>query len=148
MPETVLRLMTPEDYPALFALWNSVPDFNRGLRSLDDSEAGILKFLKRNPTTCFVAVIAGEIVGGILAGHDGRRSYIYHAIVLPQHQRKGIGKQLADAACEALRAEGISKAGLLVFATNQQGNAFWESQGWQTRPDLTYRNKSLNEENI
>jgi len=116
--------MTPEDYPALFALWNSVPDFNRGLRSLDDSEAGILKFLKRNPTTCFVAVIAGEIVGGILAGHDGRRGYIYHAIVLPQHQRKGIGKQLADAACEALRAEGISKAGLLVFATNQQGNAF------------------------
>ncbi len=147
MPEAVLRLMTPEDYPALFALWNSVPGFNLGLRSLDDSEAGILKFLKRNPSTCFVAEIAGEIVGGILAGHDGRRGYIYHAIVLPEHQSKGIGKQLADAACEALRAEGINRAGLLVFATNQQGNAFWESQGWQTRPDLTYRNKSLNEEN-
>ena len=147
MTEAVLRLMAPKDYPALFALWNSVPGFNRGLRSLDDSEAGIQKFLKRNPTTCFVAEIAGAIIGGILAGHDGRRGYIYHAVVLPEHQGKGIGKQLVNAACEALIAEGINRAAMLVFAGNQQGNAFWESQGWQTRPDLVYRNKNLNEEN-
>lgn len=148
MCNTILRLMTPEDYPALFAVWNSVPGFNRGLRSLDDSEAGIQKYLKRNPSTCFVAEIAGEIIGGILAGHDGRRGYIYHAVVLPEHQGKGVGKQLTDAACDALRAEGIHRAGMLVYAGNQQGNAFWESQGWQTRPDLNYRNKSLNEDNI
>ncbi len=148
MTEADLRLMTPEDYLALFALWNSVPEFKRGLRSLDDSEEGVRKFLKRNPTTCFVAEIAGEIIGGILAGHDGRRGYIYHAIVLPEHQGKGIGKQLADAACDALKAEGINRVGMLVFAGNQQGNAFWESQGWQMRPDLNYRNKSLNEDNI
>jgi len=148
MAEAILRLMTPQDYPALFALWNSVPGFTKGLRSLDDSEAGIRKFLKRNPTTCFVAEIGGEIIGGILAGHDGRRGYIYHAVVLPEHQGKGIGKQLADAACDALRAEGINRVGMLVFASNQQGNAFWESQGWQTRPDLNYRNKSLNEDNL
>jgi len=147
MPAAALRLMTPADYPALFALWNSLPGFNKGLRSLDDSEEGIQKFLKRNPSTCFVAEIAGKMIGGILAGHDGRRGYIYHALVLPEHQGKGIGKQLVDAACEALAAEGINRAGLLVFAANQPGNAFWESQGWQTRPDLTYRNKSLNEKN-
>ena len=50
MPEAVLRLMTIQDYPALFALWNSVPGFNRGLRSLDDSEAGI--------THCVVPALA------------------------------------------------------------------------------------------
>ena len=148
MPDVILRLMTPEDYPALFALWNSVSGFNRGLRSLDDSEVGIQKFLERNPSTCFVAEIAGEVIGGVLAGHDGRRGTIYHAIVLPEHQGKGIGKQLVDAACNALKAEGINKAGLLVFTSNQQGNAFWESQGWHTRPDITYRNKSLNENNL
>ena len=148
MTEAILRSMTPQDYPVLFALWNRLPGFNKGLRSLDDSEAGIRKFLKRNPSTCFVAEIAGEIIGGILAGHDGRRGYIYHAVVLPEHQGKGIGKQLADAACDALRAEGINRVGMLVFASNQQGNAFWESQGWQTRPDLNYRNKSLNEDNL
>ena len=148
MTEAILRSMTPQDYPALFALWNSVPGFTKGLRSLDDSEAGIQKFLKRNPTTCFVAEIGGEVIGGILAGHDGRRGYIYHAVVLPEHQGKGIGKQLANAACDALRAEGINRVGMLVFSDNQRGNAFWESQGWQTRPDLNYRNKSLNEDNL
>lgn len=148
MSAATLRLMTPEDYPSLFTLWNSLPDFSKGLRSLDDSEAGINKFLRRNPNTCFVAEIDGEVIGGILAGHDGRRGYIYHAIVLPAHQGKGIGRQLSEAACAALKAEGIHKAGMLVFASNRQGNAFWESQGWQTRPDIIYRNKTLNEENL
>lgn len=143
-----IRLFTMADYPDLFALWNIQPGFDRGLRSIDDSEAGIAKFLQRNPSTCFVAEEDGKIIGGILAGHDGRRGYIYHAIVHPDYQRKGIGKLLADNACEALQAEGITKAGMLVFASNDQGNAFWESQGWQTRPDLTYRNKTLNENNI
>jgi ribosomal protein S18 acetylase RimI-like enzyme len=142
-----IRLFTLADYPALFALWNSLPGFNQGLRSIDDSEAGIAKFLQRNPNTCFVAEEDGKIVGGILAGHDGRRGYIYHAFVHPDFQRQGIGKLLADSACEALKAEGITKAGMLVFGTNEQGNAFWESQGWQTRPDLVYRNKTLDKNN-
>lgn len=136
------------DYPALFGLWNSLAGFNKGLRSLDDSEEGIAKFLQRNPKTCFVAEVGGQIVGGILAGHDGRRGYIYHASVHSDYQGQGIGKLMADCACEALKAEGINKAGMLVFETNEQGNAFWESQGWQTRPDLIYRNKTLNEDNL
>ena len=147
MPEAILRVMRSADYPALFELWNSVPGFNRGLRSLDDSEAGIHKFLKRNPQTCFVAEIDNKIIGGILAGHDGRRGYIYHAIVLPEFQGRGIGNQLAQHACNALPDEGIHRAHMLLFSSNEQGNGFWESQGWQTRPDLTYRNKSLNDEN-
>lgn len=143
-----IRLFQIADYPALFTLWNSLPGFNKGLRSLDDSEAGIAKFLQRNPNTCFVAELDGNIIGGILAGHDGRRGYIYHALVLPEFQGLGIGKLLTDSACDALKAEGITKAGLLVFATNEQGNAFWERQGWQTRPDLVYRNKTLNKDNL
>lgn len=143
----IIRPFLIADYPALFDLWNSLPGFNKGLRSLDDSEEGIAKFLKRNPNTCFVVEDEGRIIGGILAGHDGRRGYIYHALVHPDYQGQGTGKLLADTACEALKAEGITKAGMLVFGTNEQGNAFWESQGWQTRPDLVYRNKTLNEKN-
>lgn len=141
------RLLTLEDYPQLYQLWQDVQGFERGLRSLDDSREGIAKFLDRNPTTCFVIEADGRIVGGILAGNDGRRGYIYHAIVHPDFQGQGLGKMLVDRACEALRAEGIHKAGMLVFGSNDQGNAFWESQGWVTRPDLVYRNKTLNPEN-
>ena len=143
-----LRILSLEDYPRLYELWSSSPGFNRGLRSLDDSLEGIARFVARDPNTCFVLERDGRLIGSILAGHDGRRGYIYHAIVHPEFQGQGFGKLLANKACEALMAEGINKAGMLVFASNEQGNAFWESQGWTDRPDLVYRNKSLNSENL
>jgi ribosomal protein S18 acetylase RimI-like enzyme len=139
------RIMKVEDYEVVYGLWSGIQGM--GMRSLDDSQAGIAKFLIRNPNTCFVAEQEGQIVGVILSGHDGRRGYIYHAAVLPYLRGQGIGKELLGHAIGALKAEGIHKAGLLVFASNEIGNVFWESQGWERRTDVYYRNKSLNEEN-
>ena len=140
-----IRTMKIEDYKAVYQLWAGIQGM--GMRSLDDSQAGIERFLKRNPNTCFVAEKDGQIVGVILAGHDGRRGYIYHAAVLPELRGQGIGKDLLAHALGALKTEGIHKAGLLVFASNNIGNQFWESQGWERRTDVYYRNKSLNDEN-
>ena len=87
----------------------------------------------------------GEIVGTIMAGHDGRRGFLYHVAVSPDHQGQGIGRRLTEAAMEALSREGIFKTALVVFADNDGGNAFWESQGFTIREDLNYRNKALAE---
>ncbi len=141
----MIRLMTIADYDAVYHLWAATPGM--GLRSLDDTEAGIRKFLARNPSTCFVAEESGVLTGVILSGHDGRRGYIYHLAVLPASRGRGLGTQLLDAACEALKAEGVNKAALVVFKSNQIGNDFWEARGWQVRDDLNYRNLSLNESN-
>ncbi len=46
-------------------------------------------------------------------------------------------------ALAALSPEGISKVALVVFDRNRGGNAFWEKQGFTTRPDLVYRNRAL-----
>lgn len=46
---------------------------------------------------------------------------------------------------DALAAEGIHKAALVVFSRNRAGNAFWEAQGFTVREDLTYRNRALAE---
>jgi len=140
-----IRIMKIEDYEAVIRLWSNIQGM--GMRSMDDSQAGIERFLKRNPKTCFVAEKDGQILGVILSGHDGRRGYIYHAAVLPDLRGQGIGKGLLNHAIAALKTEGIHKAGLLVFASNKIGNTFWESQGWERRTDVYYRNKSLNEEN-
>ncbi len=37
----------------------------------------------------------------------------------------------------------ISKAALVVFNNNQNGNEFWEKVGFTQRNDLVYRNKSI-----
>ena len=138
-----IRKLSVDDYDKVYELWMSCR--NMGFNNIDDSREGIEKFLKRNPETSFAAVEDGRIIGVILAGNDGRRGYIYHMSVAEDHRRQGIGSQLVDKCLEALEKEGIAKVALLVFNRNEAGNAFWESQGFTERTDITYRNKALTE---
>ena len=114
-----------------------------GLNTIDDSREGIARYLKRNPNTCFVSEHDRTITGAILAGHDGRRGYIYHTAVSPAYRHQGIGTALVNAALHALANEGIISVALVVFTNNAAGNTFWERIGFTSRDDLTYRNKAL-----
>ncbi len=143
--EYEIRLVTIEDYDAIFALWNSTEQSRRALNPVDDSRAGIEKYLRRNPTTCFAAVAGDRIIGVILTGHDGRRAIVHHLCVHPDCRRMGIAAKLVARAEEALKQEGIQKIFGLVFRDNDPANAFWEEQGYSLRTNLNYRNKSLNE---
>jgi ribosomal protein S18 acetylase RimI-like enzyme len=116
-----------------------------GLNDIDDSREGIEKYLRRNPTSCFVAESDNEITGVIISGHDGRRGFIYHMAVKESCQRQGIGTRLLSHALNALKEEGITKVVLAVFEKNIKGNSFWEKQGFYSRNDLVYRNKALTE---
>ena len=138
-----VRKMTIEDYDRVYALWRSCR--NMGFNHLDDSREGIGKYLRRKPSTSFVAEENGRIIGVILAGHDGRRGFIHHTCVHETHRKQGIAALLLQHALEALKAEGIHKVALLVFNRNEAGNGFWESQGFTARTDVTYRNKALTE---
>lgn len=138
-----IRRMTIDDYDEIYKLWTSAPGM--GLNDLDDSREGIKKYLKRNSDTCFVAVLCEKIEGAIMAGHDGRRGYIYHTAVSEAHRKKGIGSALVHTVADALRDEGINKVALVVFRKNELGNAFWESLGFGEREDLVYRNYALTE---
>ena len=136
-----IRPMTINDYEQVYSLWLNTP--NMGLNNLDDSKEGIAKYLARNPNTCFIAENNSHVIGVILCGHDGRRGYIHHTAVEEREQRNGIGTALVNATMSALKREGINKAALVVFGKNKKGNAFWEKQGFTTRPDLVYRNKAI-----
>lgn len=136
-----IRKMKIEDYEAVYGLWLSCKGM--GLNTVDDSRDGIEKFLRRNPDTCLVAETDGVIVGAIISGSDGRRGYIYHTAVSPDKRRQGIASKLVDAAMSALENIGITKAALVVFDRNADGNAFWERSGFNVREDLVYRNKSI-----
>ena len=140
-----VRLVTAEDYDALYELWSSTEQSRRALNPVDDSREGIERYRKRNPNTCFAAVREGRIIGVILTGHDGRRAIIHHMCVHPDYRRMGIAARLVALAEEALKKEGIQKVFGLVFKDNEAANAFWEQQGYSLRTNLNYRNKSLNE---
>lgn len=138
-----IRVMTIEDYEGVYNLW--INTSGMGLNTTDDSREGIEKYLKRNPTSCFVAECDGTIVGVIMAGHDGRRGYIHHTAVLPTYRNQGIAKRLVNCAMFALDNEGINKIALVAFERNEIGNGFWENIGFEEREDLVYRNKNIHE---
>lgn len=143
----MIRKMKISDYNALFAMWRNTPDL--GLRSLDDSEEGISLFLKRNPDTNFIACEDGRLAGAILSGHDGRRGYIYHTVVLPEYRGRGIASQLVRMVEKALQREGISRVCLNVAETNEPGKIFWTAKGWEKKDFLGFYSKSITDrENV
>ena len=141
-----IQIMKIRDYAKVYSLWIST--HGMGLNNLDDSKQGILKYLRRNPKTCFIAKENNIIIGVILSGHDGRRGYIHHTAVDINHRNLRIGKDLVNHAIEALKKEGISKVAFVVFKKNEIGNNFWERLGFTQRDDLVYRNKLINEKLI
>lgn len=137
----MIRLMTIDDYEELIVLWKNTP--NMGLRSLDDSREGILRFLNRNPNTNFAACEDNKLAGAILSGHDGRRGYIYHTVVMPEYRRRGIASSLIEAAVSALEKEGITRVCLNVMETNEQGKKFWTDKGWEKKDFLGFYSKAI-----
>ena len=141
-----IRKIKKSDWKKILELWQNIPGM--GLNNIDDSKDGIIRFLKRNPKTCFIAEENGTAAGTIIAGHDGRRGYIYHTAVLPEFRRRGIATELLARSVDALKKQGIAKAALVVFSDNEAGNAFWEKQGFTKRSNLVYRNKVITEKEM
>lgn len=140
-----IRMTQFKDYKEVYALWQACKGL--GLNTYDDTEAGWQRFLTRNPQTSLVAEIDGKIVGVILAGHDGRRSYIYHMAVAPSHQRQGIGSALVRAAVQRLQKLGMLKVSLFTFAANTTALDFWHQMGFAPREDLIYQSLVLTQSN-
>jgi putative acetyltransferase len=136
----VLRAMTPVDYDAVLALWQASEGI--GLNESDTREA-IAAYLVRNPGFSLVAEIEGVIVGALLGGHDGRRGYLHHLAVASRHRRRGLGRTLVGESLARLRAQGITKCNIFLFANNADGRAFWLREGWAVREDLALVQKAI-----
>ena len=127
------RRMGIDDYDQVMTLWRATDGV--GLRDSDSPE-GIELYLQRNPGLSFVAEQGGQVVGTIMAGHDGKRGYIQHLAVAHDCRRRGIGRRLTEICLEALSEQGILKSHVHVYAHNESGRRFWEQNGWHVRDEL------------
>jgi ribosomal protein S18 acetylase RimI-like enzyme len=125
--------MTVDDYDIVMNLMRQTPGVT--VRDADSAEA-TQRYLQRNPGLSFLAQVGRETVGCIMSGHDGRRGYLQHLIVLPSHRRKGIANALVECCLAQLEAVGIVKSHVDVISTNEGAHAYWDRQGWQRRTDI------------
>lgn len=129
-----LRPLQSADYATVRALWEATAGI--GLNESDTPEA-IGLFLDRNPGLSLVALdAAGNIVGTVMCGHDGRRGYLHHLAVTPIARGRGLGRAMVNHCLASLRSLGIPKCNIYLYATNESGRAFWTHEGWAVRDDL------------
>jgi ribosomal protein S18 acetylase RimI-like enzyme len=134
-----IREFKIQDYATVRALWQAAGLIFRPGDELEDVE---LK-LQRDPDLFLVAEQADEIVGSVIGGWDGRRGWIYHLAVRPEHQRKGIGMGLVREVEKRLVAKGAKKVNAQVYKWNDQSSEFFRAIGYEIQPDLIMIGKQL-----
>jgi len=144
MTGCTLREMTIPDYDAVHGLWQKTEGMGLGA---SDTQEAITNFLDRNPGLSLIACDnAGQIIGAVLCGHDGRRGYLHHLAVEKSYRKQGIGRELVDTCLNKLAALKIQKCNLFLFASNTEGRTFWLHQGWAAREDIVLVQKELKPE--
>lgn len=132
-PPYRLRPLTVKDLDEALALWRRTEGV--GLTEADTPDLLAL-FLERNPGLSVVVETDGKVVGTVLCGNDGRRGFLYHLAVAPEHRRAKLGIAMVKFCLEALAKQRVPKCNILVLADNESGKKFWKATGWKTRGDL------------
>lgn len=132
-PCITTRVMTIADYERVIGLMHATPGVS--IRDTDSREA-TERYLTRNPELSFVAERNEQLIGCVMCGHDGRRGYLQHLIVLPEYRRQGVANTLVECCLARLEQLDIHKTHIDVFRTNELAQRYWESQGWQLRTDI------------
>jgi ribosomal protein S18 acetylase RimI-like enzyme len=134
-----IREFKIEDYQIVRDLWQTA---GLTLRPGDELDEVRLK-LQRDPDLFLVAEEDGRILGSVIGGWDGRRGWIYHLAVNPEHQRKGIGVGLVREVEKRLVAKGAKKVNAQVYRWNERSSEFFKAIGYEAQPDLIMIGKHL-----
>lgn len=121
------------DHATVMALMQQTPGMS--IRDADSRDA-TARYLARNPGLSLVAHVDDKMVGCIMCGHDGKRGYLQHLLVLPDYRRQGIAHALVEQCLAALAALGIVKSHVDVLKTNALAHDYWSKAGWVLRDDI------------
>lgn len=139
-----IREFRLEDYSRVFELWKEA---GLEIRPGDDLDGVKLK-LERDPDMFLVAEDAGQIIGSVIGGWDGRRGFVWHLAIKPGSQRKGIGRALVRQVEERLRKKGAVIVYAFVLTTNKRSRDFFGASGYGTSDDQVIVRKDLRKSTV
>ena len=143
MPDNVIvRPFRSSDAESLIALWREVFPASQPWH---DSTASLCRKRNRFDNLIFVAISDDRLVGGVMAGYDGVRGWIYSLSVVPDQRRNGIGRMLMEHAETELRRLGCPKINLQIRGDNAEVKAFYRRIGFQQEDRASF-GKALSSE--
>jgi GNAT superfamily N-acetyltransferase len=135
----VLRRLEAADYDRLLSLWTEA-----GLEHKPrgrDSRPAFERQLDLDMVAFFGLFRDGELVGNVLATHDGRKGWINRLAVAPAYRRRGLARRLIAAAEEWLAAQGLEIYACLVEGWNEGSRDTFIACGYEPYPGLVYLTK-------
>ena len=134
-----IREFRLDDYSRVFELWK---ESGLEIRPGDDLDGVKLK-LERDPDLFLVVEDAGQIIGSVIGGWDGRRGFVWHLAVKPGRQRMGIARALVQQVEERLMKKGTTIVYAMVLTTNKRSRDFFAASGYEASVDQVIVRKDL-----
>jgi ribosomal protein S18 acetylase RimI-like enzyme len=104
--------------------------------SWDDMNFKVAKEAIENSVFAVVAIYNDEVVGmGRIIGDGKMYFYLQDIVVLPEHQKKGVGKKLIIHLLNFLKENAPIPAFIGLFAT-KEGTGLYEKFGFREPPDM------------
>ena len=132
--EITVRTLTLEDYDRWMSVWQRA-----GLHSIRpkgrDSRDAFARQLAGGTHTMIGLELSGELIGVVLATHDGRKGWINRLAVLPEYRLQGYAARLVAEAERVLRAQGMTVIAALIEPGNDVSLVLFTKLGYVEPPD-------------
>lgn len=138
--QTRLRQLTLDDYDRWMAVWVKAGLHSVRPKGRDSRDAFAAQFATGTHTMIGLEE-NGELVGVILATHDGRKGWVNRLAVLPAHRRQGYAALLVCEAEKVLHQQGIPIVAALVEPGNDASLGLFRKQGYEEAPGMHYLRK-------
>jgi len=146
-PRYLIRRLGPSDYDELLSVWEKA-----GLPARPHGRDSP-KEMKRQmglSTSIYLKVVVKEggrdkIVAVVLGTHDGRKGWINRLAVLPEHQRRGLGRLLVKELEKRFRKMGFDIYCGLIETYNDVSMNFFAKLGYVRHEDIIYYSKRKSE---
>lgn len=126
MPLTIAAILD-SDVSSVITLWQRT-----GLTRPWNEPAKDIEFAQRSTQTeILIGKEKSKIIASVMVGHDGHRGVVYYLAVDPEHQTRGLGREMMAAAESWLIDKGVWKLNLMIRAENHQVRSFYETLGYE-----------------
>lgn len=110
--------------------------------SMKDAEerarAEVARDLESATNRYYLSRLEGAAVGSLKIAFGRGKAYIYGFSVLPEHRRRGLGRQMLGGVIEALRAEGHQHIALEVESENAPAIGLYRAMGFSVTTTYGY----------